>query len=125
MKITCKENCGNAPRKLLLKNLNIAFAEGDVSVIKANVTNDIVWDIIGDKKIEGGEQFSAELEALKGYTADEIIIDNIITHGRSASANGFMYMKDGKTYAFCDVYEFSSTSKNAQIRKITSYCIGV
>lgn len=125
MKITCKENCGNAPRKLLLKNLNIAFAEGDVSVIKANVTNDVLWDIIGDKKIEGGEQFSAELEDLKGYTADELIIDKIITHGRSAAANGLMRMKDGKTYAFCDVYEFSGAGKNAQIRKITSYCLGV
>jgi len=52
-----REDCGNAPKKLLLKELNIAFARGDSEKILSFVTDDIVWEIVGEKRLKGIENF--------------------------------------------------------------------
>jgi ketosteroid isomerase-like protein len=56
-KIIVEEDCGNAPKKLLLKELNIAFARGDSEKILSFVTDDIVWKIVGEKRLKGIENF--------------------------------------------------------------------
>lgn len=38
------EDCGNAPRKELLKDLSVAFAIHDQDFILANVTDDITLE---------------------------------------------------------------------------------
>ena len=47
-KIISSPDCGNSPKMELLKEFNIAFAKGDVKFITESVTDDIVWNIIGD-----------------------------------------------------------------------------
>lgn len=47
-----------------LKDFNIAFAKGNLEIIADSVTDDIVWNIIGDRKIEGKENFMQELEKI-------------------------------------------------------------
>jgi hypothetical protein len=118
-KITVEPDCGNAPRKEFLRDFNIAFATGDVDFIIQHVSNDIEWKIYGDKHINGKEAFIKEVNIMKEYTADEVIIHSIITHGREAALNGEMKM-GGKTYAFCDVYRFTSTSSDV-IKEMKSY----
>lgn len=54
----------------------------------------------------------------------ELTIKNIITHGRSAAVDGTMKSPDGKTYAFCDVYQFRGL-KNPKIKEMTSYVVEV
>ena len=53
--ILIKPDCGNAPRKKLLEDFNIAFATGDADFIIQNVSTDIQWTIFGDKVITGKE----------------------------------------------------------------------
>jgi len=105
-----------------LKQLNIAFAEGNVAFLMENVTDDIIWNIIGDKKIKGIEAFSEELEKMKSVKASELILDQILSHGKEGAANGVMIMENGKQYAFSDFYIFQS-AKGEKIKAITSYCI--
>lgn len=124
-KIIVEEDCGNAPKKLLLKELNIAFARGDVENILSYVTDDIVWESVGEKQLKGIENFRNELENLKQVEVAELKIENIITHGWIASANGIMHMKSGEKFAFCDVYVFNSAAKTGKIKAIKSYCIPV
>ena len=59
-KIVSSANCGNSPKMEFIKQFNIAFAKGDVAFLTENVTEDIVWIMIGDQKIEGIKAFTAE-----------------------------------------------------------------
>ncbi len=122
-KITVNSDCGNAPKISLLKNFNIAFAKGDPEFIIKHVSDDIKWTMVGDKTIEGKKHFSQEINKMKEYVADELIIHAIIMHGHQAALNGEMKM-GGKTYAFCDVYCFTSAS-SLLIKEMKSYIIEV
>lgn len=123
-KILCRPNCGNSPKMEFLKEFNIAFAEGNVAFLKRGVTDDIVWNIIGDKKIEGKANFEKVLEELRSMKTSELMIDQILSHGKEGAANGWMTMENGKKYAFSDFYVFQG-AKGEKIKALTSYCIEV
>jgi hypothetical protein len=122
-RIKVKADCGNAPKKIFLRDFNIAFAEGNANFIIDHVSNDIHWKIYGDKDVKGKEQFTAEINHMKDYIADEVVIDSIITHGKNAAVNGEMTMGD-KVYAFCDIYTFKSASGRI-ISEMQSYVIKI
>ncbi len=123
-KITVSSDCGNAPKKEFLKEINIAFAKGNSDFLTESVTDKIVWNIIGDKKIEGKERFSDELEKMKTKKTSELTLDRILTHGKEGAVSGIMKMQNGKKFAFSDFYEFSG-AKGAKIKSITSYVIKI
>ena len=123
-KIISSPNCGNSPKMEFLKEFNIAFAKGNVEFIIESVTDEIVWNIIGDRKIEGKEKFAEELEKMNSEKATELIIDQILSHGKEGATNGIMKMQNGKKYAFSDFYKFKG-AKGAKIKSITSYVIGI
>lgn len=124
-KIIVQEDCGNAPKKILLKELNIAFAQGDTEKILFYFTDDVEWESVGEKKLKGKENFRKEIGNLKQVDVVILKIENIITHGWIASANGEIHLKNGKKFAFCDVYVFNSAAKNGKIKEIKSYCIAI
>lgn len=123
-KITVKPDCGNAPKKELLKQLNIAFAKGNSDFLTEVVSDDIEWDIIGDQKISGKEQFTGKLETLKSEKVSELILDRILTHGKEGAANGIIKMQNGNEYGFSDFYEFTG-AKGAKVKSITSYVVKI
>lgn len=123
LKIVCLEDCGNAPKKLLLRDFNIAFARGDVDTIVQNISDDVCWEMIGDKRLEGIRSVTEELEQMKEFKATELHLTSIITHGATASADGILHFPDGSRYAFSDVYRFTSAGKQAKIKEIRSYVI--
>lgn len=59
---------------------------------------------------------------MAGDESYELIIHKVITHGKDAAVHGVMESKDGKQYAFCDVYTLSGF-KNPKISAMTSYVI--
>ena len=75
IKINIGTDCGNSPKKQFLKEINIAFAKSDSDFLIASVSDKIIWDIIGDRKIEGKENFAEELEKMKSQKASELIIE--------------------------------------------------
>ncbi|MCX7745270.1 MAG: nuclear transport factor 2 family protein [Clostridia bacterium] len=123
-KVTIGEDCGNSSKKTFLKQLNIAFAENDTAFIINSVSEDISWNIIGDKHIQGKKDFVEALEQMKNYIMNELTISSIITHGREGAVNGLIKMEDGRKYAFCDVYEFSG-AKGSCVKSMISYVIEV
>ncbi|HLU51685.1 MAG TPA: hypothetical protein VKZ42_05925 [Flavobacteriaceae bacterium] len=123
-KIISSPNCGNSPKMEFLKEFNIAFANGDVEFISESVTDDVVWNIIGDKKIEGKEKFTEELNRMKSEKVSELILQHILSHGKEGAANGIIKMSDGKKYAFSDFYVFRG-AKGTKIKSLTSYVIGI
>jgi len=125
VRVIVSEDCGNAPKKALLRDFNIAFAEGDVARIASFVSDDITWNRVGDTRIEGREAFENDLRQMQGVRAKEVEITGILTHGNAGAAHGILRFEDGQSFAFCDVYRFASHAKDAKIREITSYVIEV
>jgi hypothetical protein len=88
----------------LLREFNIAFAKNDIGFIIENISDNVLWNIVGDKRIEGKDTFADKLKQKRNSTAIELHIKNIITHGNTGSANGILTFENKKSYAFCDVY---------------------
>lgn len=124
IKVECAADCGNSPKKRLLLELSIAFAANDVGFCAAWMTDDVIWNMIGDKRICGKDEFEkAALNLLKSREVSEIHVQNIITHGNTGSINGTLRLKNKKTVAFCEVYNFRGFGPNSKIKEITSYFI--
>lgn len=123
-KIISNPNCGNSPKMEFLKQFNIAFAQGNVEFLIESVTDEIVWNVVGDRIIEGHTKFMRELEKMKSVKATELIIDQILSHGKEGATNGVMKMQNGKQYAFSDFYIFCG-AKGTKIKTITSYVIQI
>lgn len=122
IKIISSPNCVNSPKIEFLKQYNIAFAEGNLTFLIDSVSDDIIWNIIGDQQIEGKVNFAKAMEEMKSVKASELIIDQILSHGKEGAANGMMKMQNGEKYAFSDFYMFQG-AKGIKIKAITSYCI--
>jgi hypothetical protein len=123
--IVCPDDCGNAPKKAMLKEFNIAMVKKDLDAITAMISDQVSWNMIGDKIIQGKEAFTETLKQRETNTTTELSISTIITHGNAGSVNGSYILANGKKYAYCEVYKFTSTSKQAKIKEISSYVIEV
>ncbi|MEH7884231.1 hypothetical protein V7654_07880 [Bacillus sp. JJ1609] len=123
IKVNSPKDCGNAPKKLQLQELTIAFASLEIDAIKVNISDDIVWEIVGEKPLQGKDSFLRKLKEMAHRQVTEIHISNIITHGSTSSINGKMIMNDESSLGFCDVYTFTGAGKKAKIKEITSYII--
>lgn len=121
---TVNPDCGNSPKEKSIKELNLAFAKGDVTFLSKYVTDDIIWDIVGDKIIKGKEAFVKSFEEMKKNIVSELILDNIITHGAEAASFGKIIMQNGKKYSFADFYLFTS-SGSKKIKYINSFIIEI
>ena len=123
-KVIIGEDCGNSPKNIFVQELTIAFAKGDTKFIRSNVTDDVRWNMVGDRLIEGKEKIIEMLEQMKNDKTAELTIQHIATHGKAGAADGMLKFKNGKTVAYCNVYEFSNT-KGTSVKEITSYEIEI
>lgn len=121
-KITVHPDCGNAPKKQLLRDLNIAFARADVEGILEMFTDDISWRIIGEFEMRGVEQARQTLLQMKDAAVRELIIDSIIIQDREGAVSGTIIPENGKPVAFCDICQFQSAA-GSKIRSIKTYTI--
>src|SRR5690554_2150824 len=124
VKITVAKDCGNAPKKLILRDFNIALVTKDNTFILENIADDISWTIVGDEIVEGKDNFITRSNVLYKDYITELIIEDIITHGYVASAHGKV-IGTNQSFDFCHVYKFTGASKKAKIKEITSYIIPI
>ena len=122
-KIVCEEDCGNAPKRIQIRDLNIAFAKGESDAVLEELTDNVIWEYVGDRRLEGKEAVADALQKEERTPKAEMVIFTIMTHGNVGGANGTITLKNGKTYSFSHVYKFSSAAKNAKIKEILSYVI--
>ena len=121
-KIIIGKDCGNSPKNILLKDLVVALVKGDAKFFLATVTDDIRWDIIGNPLLEGKEEVAKALERMKGDKDTTLTIKHIATHGKAGAVDGTIELGNGKILAFCDVFEFNS-STGKSVKEITSYVV--
>ena len=122
-RIIIGEDCGNSPKNIFVQEITIALAKGDVKSVLNSVTDDIRWSIVGDRALQGTEQFVEALQEKKNENVVELKIDHIATHGKAGAVDGTLKFKN-KSHAFCHVYEFSN-AKGIAVREITSYIIEI
>lgn len=123
-KITLPADCGDAPKQLLLRDLNIAFARAEVDEILALLCEDITWHIVGEAVLKGKAAVRQALVAMQEIATRELIIHSIITQGREGAVNGVITTDEGQSIAFCDVCQFSAAT-GGQIQTMTSYTIEI
>lgn len=123
LQVTCPIDCGNAPKKSLLKDLNIALAKKNVNFIFDYLADDFLWDIVGDKRVQGKDKIADMINEYQTTQVSELHMSYIITHGKTASANGIFMLANKKSYAFCHVYNFTSAGKKSKLKEMTTYLI--
>lgn len=124
MNVVCPVDCGNAPRKVILRDWNIALAGGDVPLVADLLADNVVYEPIGAPPIEGKTAVEAHfVQQARDLSsgADEFHIHNIITHGNTAALNASLVMNDGRRFDYCHVYLFNGFSKTAKLKRITEY----
>ena len=122
MKINIQADCGNSPKRELLRDLTIYFVSYDLEKAMEYMDENVVWTLVGDKPIEGKEPFEASLKEMMNNEAKELTIYSIVTHGKEAAVNGEMTMEDGNVFGFADFYEFASAG-SSKVKSIKSYVI--
>lgn len=109
-----------------IRNFNVAFSRNDLDYILDTMTENITWNFVGEKPMEGKEAVKEFMEPMKNVETLEMEVVQIVTHGRTAAANGWMKIKEPsgevKKFGFADFYEFSGF-KNPKISKMTSYVV--
>ncbi|HSI69832.1 MAG TPA: nuclear transport factor 2 family protein [Gillisia sp.] len=115
-------------REEFIREFNEAFSRNDLDFILEHMSNDIVWNFIGEKNIKGKEAVKEFMEPMKKIETLEMELQQIITHDGSAAANGRMKIKEPsgeiKSFGFADFYEFSKQNAS-EITKMTSYVVRV
>ena len=89
MNVLIPEDCGSSPRKRFIADFNRAFAEVDIDFVLDHVSDDIVWDIVGGKKISGKTSMRNEMESMIAGQASAMVLHSIITHDGDAASNGY------------------------------------
>jgi hypothetical protein len=121
LKIDCPKDCGNAPKKVILKEITVALATRDYIGLCENMADDIRWKIAGHKSFFGKEALKDALNQNISKVLIQLQIQNIITHGSTGAVNGIFEFDDHSTLSYCDVYTFSSAGKSAKVKEIVSY----
>ena len=120
-RIDSPKDCGNAPKKVLLRELTVALATKDYAGMSESMADDIRWQIAGYKRFFGKEALRDALNENMSKAVIQLQIQNIITHGSNGAINGFFVFDDQSSLSFCDVYTFSSAGKSAKVKEIVSY----
>lgn len=118
MKIISPTDCGNSPKKKVLNELIIAMANRNSEEVLPLFAEDSSWRIVGGRQLSGKDDVAGYVSGFPQIAELEIL--NIITHGKTAAANGRILTQDGVLHEFCHMFLFVSAGKNT-LREITTY----
>ena len=85
------------------------FRESDHEKILALLTEDVVWDIYGHRRLEGKEAFGGEIENAGLVGSPELIVDRLIEEGNTISVPhlGKVEGSDGGRFSFAATSVFT------------------
>jgi predicted ester cyclase len=113
-------------KEKFIREFNHAFSIGDTDYLSANVTEDVVWNMVGDEILSGKTAFLNKIREMGENIDLEIEVQRIISHGIDVALEGtiaFNFHKGKRqNFSFCDIYKFSGF-KNPKIKNINSYII--
>ncbi len=80
-KVHVQPDCGNAPKKLFIRDFMIAVANNNASFMLGALTDDAVWKIMGERTLVGKPMIESALDTVLNTNVQEMTIATIITHG--------------------------------------------
>lgn len=122
MKLNIPQDCGNSPKRELIKDLTIYFASYDLEKVEGFLDENMVWTLVGNQPITGKQKFLSALETMKRNKVLELTIHSVITHGKEAAVHGEMSLENGSILGFSDFYEFTSAS-GKKVKSIVSFVV--
>lgn len=102
--------------KEILIKANAAVSKGDNEGFLSFCTDDVVWEFVGDRTLQGKEAIR-EYMAINYQKPPNFVVENLIADDDSVVAVGKISMKDetGKMidYSYCDIWHFQEGKMTA------------
>ncbi|WP_022870916.1 hypothetical protein [Yaniella halotolerans] len=119
--IDIPEHCGNAPRKVVIRDFLIALYSGAVDETLGMLKDDVRWEIVGSNVLSGQAETRAWL--MNQDSTQELKLHTVITHGTDCGADGVATYAQSRAVCFNHVILFAGHGKAAKIKEIRSYLI--
>ena len=109
--------------RAMIKQLDDAFASGNLEIFYSLCSDDVVWEMAGEKTVKGIPAIREWMGSMGEMPLPKMFDTVVIVDGERASAFGKMTMQNEKggkdTYDYCDIYRFS----NDKIVELKSFVI--
>lgn len=111
-----------------IREFNEAFSNNDLDFILNTMSDDIVWNFVGEKVMQGKQEVKEFMKPMSNIQTLDMELLDIISSDKSAAANGRMRIKEPsgetKSFGFVDFYEFGDL-EIPTITKMTSYVVPI
>lgn len=115
-------------REEFLRKVNRAYTEGNIQFLMEHITDNICWEIVGEKYIGGKSEFKEVLDQMQEMPSMEVEVDNIIISDQFGIVEGVVTSRNRlgqkKHFGFCDIYKFEEAPE-IMISNIKSYVIDI
>ncbi len=115
-------------KEKFLREVNKAYTDGNSRFLMDHITDDICWEIVGEKYIGGKNEFQQVLDQMQEMPSMEIQVDNIFINDNFGIVEGVVVSRNRlgqkKHFGFCDIYKFVDKS-DITIGSIKSYVIDI
>lgn len=117
-------DAGGSQRRRVVEAYFDGFRRGDHAAILACLTDDVVWDIVGHKRLQGKAEFDAEIESDRFEGHPDLIVGSLVEEGDRlvALGRGLGRLRGGGElrFAFCTAFELTAADA---IAEVTSYIV--
>ena len=111
--------------KELVSKIDQAFAAGDTGFILSHMTDDVVWNMVGEAVLTGKKEVERIMAKMADKPLPKITQTNIVAEGRKVVAEGILesITKEGQTFrgAYCDSYIL----EDGKILQLNSYVLEI
>lgn len=115
-------------KEKFLREVNNAYENVDEQFFMERITDDINWEIVGEKDISGKAEFKEVLDRMKEMPPVEIEVQNVFFDNLHGIVRGVVVSRNRlgqkKHFGFCDIFKFAEGEK-LRISGITSYVIDI
>lgn len=115
------EHCGNAPRKIVIRDFLVALYSGEIDDVIEALKDDVRWNIVGSQVLSGTADVREWLKTNRSPV--ELKLNTVITHGTDCGADGVATYADDTRAYFNHIILFSGHGKTAKIKELRSYII--
>lgn len=119
--IDVPERCGNAPRKVVVRDFTISLVSKNLTEVAGSLADNARWTV-------NGQQVLNDIDEIQDWVstqpeARELKVNTVITHGTECGVDGTVTLADGASIAFAHMLRFTGGAKTAKIKEIRSYII--
>ena len=115
MEVIIDADCGNAPKKLQVRDWLVAVASADTAAAGSLLTDDVVCDLASGDAVTGR---AGVLDALVGRPARELVVSNLLSHGKHVAAEGRITREGAQPERFACFLTYTGHGKAALVGNI-------